>query len=124
MHFQSITLSSDSFHPGNVIVAILTQALTECGLYTMPAKLSQILRPLLTGKKNSPPHTDHNPAWLCGKWTEYLNRFYELDPNKGIDFINKMLVQEKILGKSPFKSEAVGVKKLVNALCTLKKWQL
>ena len=65
----------------------------------MPTKLSQILRPLLTGKKHSPPHTDHDPCWLCGKWTEYLNRYYELAPNKGIEFINKMLVQGETLGQ-------------------------
>ena len=53
----------------------------------------------MTGKKHSPPHTDHDPCWLCGKWTEYLNRYYELAPNKGIEFINKMLVQGETLGQ-------------------------
>ena len=66
----------------------------------MPTKLSQILKPLLTGEKHSPPYTDHDPSWLCAKWREYLNRYYELAPKEGIEFIDKMLVEGKTLGQN------------------------
>ena len=55
----------------------------------MPTKLSQILKPLLTGEKHAPPYTDHDPSWLCAKWGEYLNRYYELAPKEGIEFIEQ-----------------------------------
>ena len=63
-------------------------------------KLSQILKPLLTGKKHSTPYTDHDPSWLCAKWREYLNRYYELAPKEGIEFIDKMLVEGTTLGQN------------------------
>ena len=66
----------------------------------MPTKLSQILKPLLTGKRHSPPYTDHDPSWLCGKWKEYLTRYYGSTPKEGIAFIDKMLVEGKSLGQT------------------------
>ena len=66
----------------------------------MPTKLSQILKPLLTGKKHSPPYTDHDPSWLCAKWREYLNRYYESAAKEGIEFIDKMLAEGKTLGQT------------------------
>ena len=66
----------------------------------MPTKLSQILKPLLTGKKHSPPYTDHDSSWLCAKWREYLNRYYESAPKKGIEFIDQMLVEGKTIGQT------------------------
>ena len=66
----------------------------------MPTKLSQILKPLLTGKKHSPPYTDHDPSWLCARWREYLNRYYESAAKEGIEFIDKMLAEGKTLGQT------------------------
>ena len=63
-------------------------------------KLSQILKPLLTGKKHSAPYTDHDSSWLCAKWREYLNRYYESAPKEGIKFIDEMLVEGKTLGQT------------------------
>ena len=65
----------------------------------MPTKLSQIYKPLLMGKKHSPPYTDHEPSWLCAKWDEYIDRYYDVTPKEGIEFINRMLEQEKTIGQ-------------------------